>query len=385
MSVAEPAIPSVPTHREALLDVGDLVTRFVTATGEVTPVDHVSLSLNRGRVLGIVGESGSGKTVLSRSIMGLLPTRSVSMTGSVLFKGEELVGRSRQDLSRLWGDEIAMVFQDPMTALNPVRTVGDQVAEAVTQHRSMTRRSARASVHDLLFDVGIPDPKRRALQYPHQLSGGMRQRVVIAMALAGRPSLLLADEPTTALDVTVQSQILDLLAQQRRLYSTAMILVTHDVAVAVKECDEIAVMYSGRIVEQAPASTLLAERVMPYTDALIRSIPTLDDVPHSRLDAIVGRPPGLADAPAGCRFHPRCCFAQDRCRIEEPPLAELSADHRFRCWFPLSANRGMALVEPSAAPSPLEDGSADTSGGVVRSAGAEGQPVEGRPAGEVNR
>jgi len=337
----------------AQLVVEDLRTQMRTKEGTVAPVDGVSLTLDKGRVLGVVGESGSGKTVLTRSIMGLLP-KYATVSGSVRFKGNELVGMCRKQLSALWGDDISMVFQDPMTALNPVRRVGDQVAEAVSQHSDLGSRQARAVVNDLLFDVGIPDPKRRADQYPHELSGGMRQRIVIAMALAGRPALLLADEPTTALDVTVQSQILSLLAHQRRLYSTSMILVTHDVGVAAKECDEIAVMYSGRIVEKAPAVTLFSDRVMPYTDALVRSIPTLEDEPHSRLAAIDGRPPSLFDPPTGCRFNPRCPYAQDKCRREEPPLVELNEGHLYRCWYPLLTTQqpwgGADLAaEPAAA------------------------------------
>jgi peptide/nickel transport system ATP-binding protein len=319
-----------------LLEVDDLKTWFHTPGGIVRAVDGVSLTLDRGKTLAIVGESGSGKTILSRSIMGLLPSRGVERHGSVRYEGRELVGVPESELRKVWGPQIAMVFQDPMTSLNPVVRIGRQITESMEHHLDISGKEAKERALSLLAAVRIPDPKRRLREYPHQLSGGMRQRVAIAIALACGPLLLIADEPTTALDVTVQAQILDLLARQQEERYMAMVLVTHDLGVVAGRADEIAVMYAGQIVERAPTRALFADVKMPYTEALLRSIPRIEEPSHRRLAAIGGRPPVLVDPPEGCRFAPRCPYAQDKCREVAPPLREAStAGHVYRCWFPI--------------------------------------------------
>jgi oligopeptide/dipeptide ABC transporter ATP-binding protein len=338
-----------PTARGHLLEVTGLRTAFRTPAGLVRAVDGVSLTLDRGRTLGIVGESGSGKSVLSRSIMGLLPPRNVVTDGSIVYDGQEIAGLSRRQRRHLWGNEMSMIFQDPMTALNPVQRIGAQITEGLRHNLDLDRRTAGANALALLRSVGIPEPERRLKQYPHELSGGMRQRVTIAVALACGPRVLFADEPTTALDVTVQAQILNLLGQQQRERDMAIILVTHDLGVVAGRADDIAVMYAGQIVEKAPARTLFANVRMPYTEALMRSIPKLDDPSHTRLAVIGGRPPHLVDPPAGCRFAPRCPYAQDRCRSEAPPLVESEPGHVYRCWFPVGEDRrGPTPVEIQA-------------------------------------
>jgi peptide/nickel transport system ATP-binding protein len=322
-----------------LLEVENLRTSFETALGVVGAVDGVSFSLARGRSLGIVGESGSGKTILSRSIMGLLPRRNVIREGSVRFEGMELTTMSLRQRRNIWGAEMAMIFQDPMTSLNPVMKVGKQIAEPLRIHLDMSRSDATATALRLLEDVGIPEPEKRLGQYPHELSGGMRQRIMIAMALACGPTLLFADEPTTALDVTVQAQILDLIQAQRQDRNMSVILVTHDLGVVAGHTDEIIVMYAGQIVERAPTPVLFSEMRMPYTEALLESIPKLDDPSHTRLRAIAGRPPDLIHPPKGCRFSPRCPYAQDRCVAEPPPLVEAETPgHTFACWYPVGSD-----------------------------------------------
>ena len=316
-----------------LVEVTDLRTSFKTPRGRVRAVDGVSLALDRGRALGIVGESGSGKTVLSRSIMGLLTGRSVERQGSVRFEGQELIGRSGREMRHIWGQEMSMIFQDPMTSLNPLMKIGKQITEPLKAHLDMKGRQAEATAEQLLRDVQIPEATRRLGQYPHELSGGMRQRVMIAIALACGPTLLFADEPTTALDVTVQAQILALIGRQRRERNMSVVLVTHDLGVVAGHTDEIAVMYGGRIVEKAPTTTLFADMKMPYTEALMASIPKLDDPPHSVLRTIPGRPPDLVNPPRGCRFAPRCPLATERCVAEEPPLRSLGPGHVAACWY----------------------------------------------------
>jgi len=329
-----------------LLAVEDFRTHFDTPAGLVRAVDGVSLSLERGKTLGIVGESGSGKTVLSRSIMGLLTARNVVRSGSVRFHGQELVGASNSQMRALWGTEMAMVFQDPMTSLNPVMKIGRQITEGLRFHLKLPKDEAGAQALQLLESVGIPDPKRRMEQYPHELSGGMRQRVTIAIALACGPRLLFADEPTTALDVTVQAQILNLLQQQQHERHMGMVLVTHDLGVVAGRTDEIAVMYAGQIVEKAPTTTLFANVRMPYTEALLKSIPKLEQASHTRLQIIGGRPPDLVSPPPGCRFAPRCPYAQPKCHAEAPPLIEAETPgHEFRCWFPVGTQAGHDALE----------------------------------------
>ncbi len=321
---------------EPILVVTDLRTRFAVPAGAVKAVDGVSFSLGRGRTLGVVGESGSGKTVLSRSVMGLNVAANATTTGSVLYDGQELVGKSPKQMKRLWGDDMAMVFQDPMTTLNPVVKVGRQLTEHMRLHLDISKSEARTRAVELLRSVRIPEPDARFENYPHQMSGGMRQRVCIAMALACSPDLLFADEPTTALDVTVQHQILNLLAQQQRERHMTMILVTHDLGVVAGRADEIAVMYAGRIVEKAPTAALFANMRHPYTQALMWSIPKTSQPKHTRLNAIAGRPPDLINPPKGCKFSPRCPYVQDRCREEEPELtAAVENGHEYRCHFPV--------------------------------------------------
>jgi len=329
-----------PDPNAPLLVVEDLRTHFDTDRGLVRAVDGVSFTLERGRTLGVVGESGSGKTVLSRSIMGLLPKSGVQRSGSVRFEGVELLDADAKFMADYWGDQMAMVFQDPMTSLNPVMRIGNQITEMLRRHLDISKDHARQTALTLLTSVGIPEPERRLKQYPHEMSGGMRQRVMIAIAIACGPKLLFADEPTTALDVTVQAQILDLLQAQQRERYMAMILVTHDLGVVAGRADEIAVMYAGRIVEKAPTKVLFTAMRHPYTEALLASIPKIADPSHTRLQTIGGRPPNLISPPAGCKFSPRCTYAQDRCRTEDPPLSDPDEHgHQFRCWYPVEITR----------------------------------------------
>ncbi len=328
---------------EVLLEVEDLHTTFSSPRGPVRAVRGVSFELRRGRTLGIVGESGSGKSVLSRSIMGLMPSNA-TRTGSVRFAGNELLNAPAKTMRGYWGDQMSMVFQDPMTALNPVLRVEKQITETLHEHIDLSKGQARDTALKLLESVGIPEPKRRLRMYPHEMSGGMRQRIMIAIALACGPKLLFADEPTTALDVTVQAQILDLLQGMQRDRQMAMILVTHDLGVVAGRAHDIAVMYAGQIVEQAPAAELFAHVRHPYTEALLRSIPKLEMAKHTKLDAIGGRPPDLANLPQGCKYAPRCAYAQDICHVEEPPLKPDpdNADHLFRCHFGIPDTGGLA-------------------------------------------
>jgi peptide/nickel transport system ATP-binding protein len=323
-----------------LLDVDDVKTQFKTERGLVHAVDGVSFSLERGKTIGIVGESGCGKSVLSRSIMGLLPSNAVRL-GSIMFEGRELANQPTSVMRDYWGTQMSMVFQDPMTSLNPVMRVGQQIMETLRFHLDVTKDYAEETALALLKSVGIPEAERRMREYPHQLSGGMRQRVMIAIALACGPKLLFADEPTTALDVTVQAQILDLLQAQQRERFMAMVLVTHDLGVVAGRTDDIAVMYAGRIVEKAPTRVLFSETRHPYTEALLKSIPKLAQASHTRLEAIAGRPPDLVHPPTGCRFAPRCPYAQEKCVQEEPPLDDTnSPGHAFRCHFPVGTDAG---------------------------------------------
>ena len=333
-----------------LLEVEDLKTWFQTEAGIVKAVDGVSFQLERGKTIGIVGESGSGKTVLSRSIMNLLPSKNVIRHGSVRFAGREISGLSDSAMGGVWGVEMSMVFQDPMTSLNPVMRVGRQITESLRHHLDMDKSEARETAIALLRSVNIPEPEQRYSEYPHQLSGGMRQRVTIAVALACGPTLLFADEPTTALDVTVQNQILSLLAQQQIERNMAMVLITHDLGVVAGRTDSIAVMYAGKVVETAPTSVLFPEMRMPYTEALINSIPKLDQPSHTRLEVISGRPPDLVSPPKGCNFSPRCPYVQPKCREEEPPLIEADTPgHRFACWYPVGTPEGAEALERNIA------------------------------------
>jgi peptide/nickel transport system ATP-binding protein len=326
----------------ALLDVQNLTVRLKSQAGIVHAVEEVSFTLEAGKTLGIVGESGSGKSVTARALMGLLPRLATAeKKGVVLLDGENIVDWSDKVMRALRGPKMSMVFQDPMTALNPVLKLSVQLAEPLQLHLGMNRQQARQRSIELLTAVGIPAPEQRIDQYPHQLSGGMRQRVVIAIALACNPQLLIADEPTTALDVTVQKQILDLLSSLQQQRQMAVLLISHDLGVVASRADHIAVMYAGRIVELAPARTLFESMLHPYTEALLNSIPRLKDPAHTRLAAIPGRPPQLISPPAACAFAARCPNAQQKCRREQPPMMPArDAGHSYACFFPVDRTQG---------------------------------------------
>ena len=334
-----------------LLEVENLRTSFDTASGPLQAVDGVSLTLDRGATLGIVGESGSGKSVLARTIMGLLGANGhVGSDSRVRFDGRDLSSMTTTEATAFWGREMAMIFQDPLTSLNPVRRVGVQITDPLRHHLGLSRSAARDRAAELLATVGIPDPKRRLDEYPHQLSGGMRQRVSIAVAISCEPKLLFADEPTTALDVTVQRQILDLLSTLQEDLGMAMVLITHDLGVVAAHADQIAVMYAGRIVERADAITLFEDMRHPYTAALFASIPQLHGTNHARLDAISGRPPDMTAPPRGCRFSPRCRSAREQCTQEQPVLlAAERSNHEFACFLPVGSPAGLEATAANAA------------------------------------
>jgi oligopeptide/dipeptide ABC transporter ATP-binding protein len=322
-----------------LLEVRDLRTHFFTRDGVVRAVDGVSLSVDRGRTLGIVGESGSGKSVTALSIMGLIPRPPARIVGGeVLFDGRDLTTLSERELEDVRGKRIAMIFQDPMTSLNPTLTIGTQLVETLRRHLRLPKREARRRAIELLDEVGLPNPEARLDDYPHRLSGGMRQRVMVAMAISCEPDLLIADEPTTALDVTVQAQVLDLLDELRRQHDMAMIVITHDMGVIAEVADEVVVMYAGQVVEQAPVTELFARPEHPYTEALLGALPQLEDdtAREGRLTAIAGRPPDLLDPPEGCRFAARCPYANeaDGCATHMPELRELRPRHLVRSEHP---------------------------------------------------
>jgi peptide/nickel transport system ATP-binding protein len=324
----------------ALLEVNDLKTYFRTDDGVVRAVDGVSFSVDKGQTLGIVGESGSGKSVTCLTIMGLNPKRTAISSGTALWKGEDLLTATSKRLREIRGSEIAMIFQDPMTSLNPVHKIGDQLAEAMRLHEDVTRKSARARALELLKAVGIPRAERRLDDYPHQFSGGMRQRVMIAMSLINNPDLLIADEPTTALDVTTQAQILSLMGRLQQEFGSAIIMITHDLGVVAEIADDVVVMYAGNVVENAPVDELFTGPRHPYTWGLLGSLPRLDaDV--ERLVQIPGSPPSLLNPPKGCRFNPRCPYVMDVCKAEFPELrpAPGEPDHLDRCYLSDEAKR----------------------------------------------
>ena len=319
-----------------LLVVEDLSTTFATSNGRLSAVSHISLTLDQNETLGIVGESGSGKTVLARTIMGLQPRTNVEVTGSVLLNGHQMVGVSEDEKRKYWGTEVAMVFQDPMTSLNPVMRVGRQIDEALRVRMKMPKDAARARAIELLELVGIPSPQRRYRAYPGQLSGGMRQRVVIATALACSPQLLMADEPTTGLDVTIQAQILNLIDELKERLHMSVVLITHDLGVVATRTSRIIVMYAGRVVETGSTRDVFHRHRMPYTRALLESSPKVTSPSHTRLLAIPGRPPNLVNLPPGCSFAPRCASATQRCHEERPELqVDDTPGHAFACWNPL--------------------------------------------------
>ncbi len=358
-----------PVPDAPLLAIDDLESHFEMDAGTVRAVDGVSLQVNRRQTLGIVGESGSGKTVLSRSAMGLLQASNLTQRGEVRYQGHDIIAMPENERRRLWGTEMAMVFQDPMTSLNPVMKIGRQITESLRYHLGMSKAEARETALAGLKAVGIPAAEQRIDEYPHQLSGGMRQRVTIAVALACGPKLLFADEPTTALDVTVQAQILDLLDHERRERNMGMILVTHDLGVVAGRADVVAVMYAGQVVEVAPTKELFTNVRMPYTEALLRAIPKLNQSSHTKLNVIEGRPPDLINPPKGCRFSPRCPYVQPKCRVEEPPLIESATPgHHYRCWFPVNSS--------SAATGAGDDGGTPVTAPPPPKAPAQNPPAE---------
>src|SRR5215216_5588932 len=324
-----------------LLEVEDLRVHFETEDGLVKAVDGITYTVDRGETLGIVGESGSGKSVSSLTVMGLTRARNASISGSVRFNGKDLLGASDDELRKVRGDDIAMIFQDPLSSLHPFYKVGNQIVEAVLAHHEMPKAQAYDRAVEMLGLVGIPEPRRRADSYPHEFSGGMRQRAMIAMALANDPKLLIADEPTTALDVTVQAQILELIETLQGEFDTAVVVITHDLGVVAEMADEIAVMYAGRIVEKADTDTIFAAPEHPYTWGLLSSIPRLDSPRGEELIPIQGRPPSLINLPSGCSFHPRCPYVREAHKRTDPVLEPVSGatSHEVACLLASETRR----------------------------------------------
>ncbi|AWM88988.1 ABC transporter ATP-binding protein [Microvirga sp. 17 mud 1-3] len=335
--------PRSHSDPETLLRVENLSIRFDGAPPGVNVVDDVSFSVAKGKTLCLVGESGCGKSVTALSLMGLLPTPPARLVnGTAQFRGKDLFGLSERERADMRGNRTAMIFQEPMTSLNPAFTVGDQITEGILRHRKVSKADARERALDMLRRVRIPAPEKRMQAYPHEMSGGMRQRIMIAMALANEPELLIADEPTTALDVTIQAQIISLIRRLQDESGMAMILITHDLGVVAEVADDVAVMYAGRIVEAGPVEAIFDDPQHPYTIGLMGSVPSLGRR-QGRLATIRGTVPPAELMPKGCRFAPRCPFADTRCDTEPPPLAELSPGHSARCWYaPLEIHRGGA-------------------------------------------
>jgi peptide/nickel transport system ATP-binding protein len=358
------AEPSTDGAGQPLVSVEDLHVSFHTDDGVVHAVDGISYTLEAGKTLGIVGESGSGKTVSSLTMLGLTRSKRSKISGRIIFQGEDMVAMEDNRLRRVRGDDVAMIFQDPLSALHPFYKVGTQLVEAMQTHRSISKSAARARAAELLELVGIPDPKRRVDQYPHEFSGGMRQRAMIAMALSNEPKLLIADEPTTALDVTVQAQILALLQDLQKRLGTAIIIITHDLGVVAEIADDICVMYAGRVVERGSAEDIFHAPQHPYTWGLLRSIPRLDNPRGEELVPISGRPPSLINRPSGCHFHPRCPYVRDAHKRVDPQLAAVdgSSEHlaacllessvRARIWEGIRTGRDDESLQRMAAASP---------------------------------
>jgi peptide/nickel transport system ATP-binding protein len=325
---------------ELLLEVDDLKVQFATEDGRVRAVDGVSFKLERGKVLGIVGESGSGKSVTALTLLGLTRDKNTIFEGEVRYKGRNLLDLPESKLQEIRGNELAMIFQDPMTSMNPVYRVGDQIVEAITTHEDTSQRDAKRRAVELLKQVGIPNPERRVDDYPHQFSGGMRQRAMIAMALANNPDVLIADEPTTALDVTIQAQIIELIDRLKDDFNSSVILITHDLGVVAEIADEIIVMYAGRVVEHGGKRPVFYDPQHPYTWGLLGSIPRLDRPRPEKLASIKGAPPSLINPPRGCKFRPRCPHAFEKC-LDEPPLENRVEDpgHLDRCWLTVEQKR----------------------------------------------
>jgi oligopeptide transport system ATP-binding protein len=325
------------TPSERVLDVKDLKTYFFTNEGVVKAVDGLSYHVNKGECVGLVGESACGKSVGAMSVLRLIPyPPGIIVGGQILFKGEDLLQASEERMRDIRGNQIGMVFQEPTTSLNPVLTVGRQISESIELHRKMDKEAARAESIRLLRLVGIPDPDKRIKDYPHQFSGGMQQRIMIAMALSCDPELLIADEPTTSLDVTVQAQLLEILANLRSEYGTAVIIITHNLGVVARYVDRVIVMYAGNMVETAPTDSIYATPKHPYSLGLLASVPRLDSPKKETLRVIKGLPPNMAQLPQGCPFAPRCDYAMDRCRKEKPPLEQVGQDHYRTCFYDAS-------------------------------------------------
>ena len=338
--------------RRAFLEVSDLSVQFPTEDGIVRAVDGVSFSIERGQTLAIVGESGSGKSVTAQAVMGLINKRNADVSGQVIFDGEDLVAMSDEDLRKLRGNKMSMIFQDPMSSLHPFYRIGDQLTEAINAHQKVSKTDARDRAIEMLHKVGIPLPAKRFDDYPHQFSGGMRQRVMIALALINSPSLLIADEPTTALDVTVQAQIIELISQLQREFDTAVILITHDLGIVADVADEVAVMYGARVVEHGAVDDIFYHPQMPYTLGLLASVPRLTQVRSDRLDPIPGNPPSPLRLPTGCVFQPRCVYQDevvgDLCRTQRPDLESVGPGHEVRCHLPAAKRQAAAEVALAA-------------------------------------
>ncbi len=319
--------------KEKLLELKNLKTYFFTEEGVSKAVDGVDFEIYRGETLGVVGESGCGKSVTSLSVMRLIPELPGKIVeGEILFKDRDLTKLSQSEMRKIRGNEISMIFQEPMTSLNPVFTIGDQISEAITIHKNISKKEAIEQSVEMLRKVGIPLPEQRVHEYPHQLSGGMRQRVMIAMALSCDPELLIADEPTTALDVTIQAQILDLMNSLKDKYNMSIMMITHDLGVIAEICDRVAVMYAGKIVEYTDVETLFANPKHPYTWGLMNSIPRMDKEVE-RLTAIPGIVPSSLDFPEGCKYNTRCPLADEKCLTQEPEIEEVEKGHKVRCWY----------------------------------------------------
>ena len=331
----------------SLLEITDLKVHFETDDGLVRAVDGISYTVDRGQTLGIVGESGSGKSVSSLTVMGLSRSRNAHISGSIKFDGKELLSASDDDLREIRGDDIAMIFQDPLSSLHPFYKVGAQIVEAIQTHRDVSKSQARDRAVEMLGLVGIPEPRKRADAYPHEFSGGMRQRAMIAMALLNSPELLSADEPTTALDVTVQAQIINLLTDLQHEFGTAIVLITHDLGVVADMADDVVVMYGGRIVERGNVDDIYYRPEMPYTLGLLGSVPRMDVDRAERLEPIPGQPPSLIRLPKGCVFRPRCPYHElvpgNRCAVERPELLPVTPDHAVRCHIEPARRREIAL------------------------------------------
>jgi oligopeptide/dipeptide ABC transporter ATP-binding protein len=359
-----------PTSGEAgndlLLSVADLRVQFTRGGRRINAVNGLSYDMVPGRLMAIIGESGSGKSVSSRALMGLLPG-TARVSGSIRFDGRELIGLPEKELRALRGGDIAMVFQDPARSLNPTMKIGTQITEAVRAHADMDKRAAHDRAVELLRLVRLPAPERRFHEYPHQLSGGMRQRVMIAIALAGEPRLLIADEATTALDVTTQAQIMELLVELRERLGMAVIMISHDLGLAASYAEEVVVMYAGQAVEHAPVTTLFSNVRMPYTRALLGAIPALEREPHSMLPVTPGQPPDLSALPPGCPFRPRCSNATDKC-VENPPFVEHEPEHWWACWHPCGTEQDTTPAVTAAVATATGDPVPSTGAPAVRSA-----------------